>query len=202
LITGDLNQDAFFRLAKYYQQIISGITNQDIVLDPDGAVHSGEIVRVPFDIAERDITARAVLLTDNPNAVLFGLQTPSGALMGPTFSHPQVAFRTGAAAEMYRVGVPLPLGANNEHVGTWHALIALGGVRKVHSDPRFSQCRQVVALQHQRTHVLQHPAARFCHSVQLRAGSHDLPQRGADRVRATGYRSPRPRRGPTSRTVD
>jgi hypothetical protein len=127
LITGDLNQDAFFRLAKYYQQIISGVTNQDIVLDPDGVVHRGQVVRIPFDIAETDITARAVLLTDNPLAVLFGLETPAGDVIGPSIANPQVLFRTGTAVEMYRVSLPLPLGANTAHVGTWHALLAISG---------------------------------------------------------------------------
>ena len=127
LITGDLNQDAFFRLAKYYQQIISGVTNQDIVLDPDGVVHSGQVVRIPFDIAETDITARAVLLTDNPSALGFGLETPAGEVIGPAIVNPQVLFRTGTGVEMYRVSLPLPLGANTAHVGTWHALLAIAG---------------------------------------------------------------------------
>ena len=127
LITDDLNQDAFFRLAKYYQQIISGVTNQDIVLDPDGVVHSGEVVRIPFEIADTDITARAVLLTDNPFAVLFGLETPNGEVIEPTIVNPQVLFRTGTGVEMYRVSLPLPLGGNTAHVGTWQALITIPG---------------------------------------------------------------------------
>jgi hypothetical protein len=127
LITGDLNQDAFFRLAKYYQQIISGVTNQDIVLDPDGVVHRGEVVRIPFDIADTDITARAVLLTDNPFAVLFGLETPDGDVIDPSTVNPQVLFRTGTGIEMYRVSLPLPLGANTAHIGTWHTLLGISG---------------------------------------------------------------------------
>jgi hypothetical protein len=127
LITGELNDDAFFRLAKYYQQIISGVTNQDIVLDPDGVVHSGQVVRIPFELAETDITARAVLLTDNPAAVLFALETPDGDVIGPGLANPQVMFRTGTGVQMYRVSVPLPLGANTAHVGTWQALIGLSG---------------------------------------------------------------------------
>jgi von Willebrand factor type A domain len=126
LITGSLNQDAFFRLAKYYQQIISGVTNQDIVLDPDGIVNLGEVIRIPFEIADTDITARAVLLTDNPSAVLFGLETPDGEVIDPSMVNPQVLFRMGTAVEMYRVSLPLPLGANTAHIGTWHALIGLG----------------------------------------------------------------------------
>jgi hypothetical protein len=126
LITGELNPDAYFRLAKYYQQIISGVTNQDIVLDPDGWVHAGSVVRIPFWVSETDITARAVLLTDNPHGVLFGLETPGGEIIPPTIVHPMVEFRIGSAVEMYRVSLPLPIGATQAHVGEWKALIAIG----------------------------------------------------------------------------
>lgn len=126
LITGELNLDSTFRLAKYYQQIISGVTNQDIVLDPEGVVHTGEVVKIPFEIAETDITARVVLLTDNPYSVIFGLETPDGDLIGPAIVNPQVLFRTGAGVLMYRVSLPLPLGPNTAHIGTWHALIGMG----------------------------------------------------------------------------
>lgn len=126
LITGELNPDAYFRLAKYYQQIISGVTNQDIVLDPDGWVHSGSIVRIPFWVSETDITARAVLLTDNPHSVIFGLETPSGEIVTPTMVSPMLEFRIGSAVEMYRVSLPLPIGATQAHVGKWKALIGLG----------------------------------------------------------------------------
>ena len=130
LITGDLNPDAYFRLAKYYQQIISGVTNQDIVLDPDGWVHAGSLVKIPFYVSETDITARAVLLTDNPHGVLFGLETPSGEIVAPTTVNPMVEFRIGSAVEMYRVSLPLPIGATQAHVGEWKALIALGKGRR------------------------------------------------------------------------
>jgi hypothetical protein len=126
MITGELNPDSYFRLAKYYQQIINGVTNQDIVLDPDGWVHAGSVVRIPFQVTEADITARAVLLTDNPHSVIFGLETPGGEIVAPSTVNPMVEFRIGSAVEMYRVSLPLPIGASQAHVGEWHALIALG----------------------------------------------------------------------------
>lgn len=131
LITGDLGPDAYFRLAKYYQQIIGGVTNQEIVLDPDGWVHAGQVVRIPFDLAETDVTARAVLLTDNPHAVISGLETPGGQIIAPGFVHPMVEFREGSAVEMYRVSLPLPTGAEEAHVGRWHALIAIQARRGI-----------------------------------------------------------------------
>ncbi|MCA1579457.1 MAG: tyrosinase family protein [Acidobacteria bacterium] len=126
LMTGELNGDAYFRLAKFYQQIISGVTNQDLVLDPDGWVHAGSVVRIPFYISDTDITARAVLLTDNPHSVIFALETPGGDFIIPTTANPMVEFRIGSAVEMYRVSLPLPIGAEQAHVGEWKALIALG----------------------------------------------------------------------------
>jgi hypothetical protein len=126
MITGELNPDAYYRLAKYYQQIISNVTNNDIVRDPDGWVHSGEIVRIPFYLAETDITARAVLLTDNPHVMILGLETPGGQVITPSISSPMVEFRVGNAVEMYRVSLPLPIGSEQAHVGLWTALIEIG----------------------------------------------------------------------------
>jgi hypothetical protein len=129
LITGDLNQDTLFRLAKYYQQIISGVTNQDIVLDPEGFVYAGQLVRIPFWITETDITARAVLLTPTPTILRFALETPTGDVIIPGSANPMVEFRVGSAVEVYRVSLPLPIGANQAHAGLWHALIGIGGRR-------------------------------------------------------------------------
>ena len=138
LITGDLNPDAYFRLAKYYQQIISGVTNQDIVLDPDGWVHSGEVIRIPFYLAETDITARAVLLTDSPHSVIFGLETPGGQMISPSISNPMVAFRIGNAVEMYHVSLPLPIGTEQAQAGRWTALIGINARIHKHLTHGFS----------------------------------------------------------------
>jgi hypothetical protein len=127
LITGDLNPDAYFRLAKYYQQIIAGVTNQEIVLDPDGVVHPGQIVRIPFYLNETDIIARVVLLTDNPWAAIFAVETPGGQTIAPSTAHPMVEFRNAQAVKMYGIAMPLALGAEQAHSGRWTALIAVSG---------------------------------------------------------------------------
>ncbi len=57
LMTGSLGTDDFFRLAKYYQQILAGITNTDIVLDPEGYIAAGQKQRIPFRLTEADIQA-------------------------------------------------------------------------------------------------------------------------------------------------
>ena len=183
LITGDLNQDAFFRLAKYYQQIISGVTNQDIVLDPDGVVHSGQVARIPFDIADTDITARAVLLTDNPAAVLFGLEAPQGDVIGPSIVNPQILFRTGTGVEMYRVSLPLPLGAKTAHVGTWQALIALSGTHPGALSHGFGTYAQSARYSLSVHSVLEPAHASVAHADQQRARCDGVRPRRPHRVR-------------------
>ena len=94
LITGALDQDALFRLATYYQQIIAGVTNHEIVLDPEGWVFPGAVVRIPFWIAETDILARAVLLTPQPWGLQFALETPAGDIVSRPW---QARWSSGAA---------------------------------------------------------------------------------------------------------
>jgi hypothetical protein len=114
-------------LATYYQQIIAGVTNHDIVLDPEGWVQPGVVVRIPFWIAETDILARAVLLTPQPWGLQFALETPDGDIVSQAMGNPMVEWRSGSGLQMYRVSVPLPVGANEAHAGEWHMLLAVGG---------------------------------------------------------------------------
>jgi hypothetical protein len=144
LITGALNQDALFRLATYYQQIIAGVTNHEIVLDPEGWVHPGVVVRIPFWIAETDILARAVLLTPQPSGLQFALETPDGDIVSQPIAGPMVDWRAGPGLQMYRVSMPLPIQANEAHAGQWHALLALGrgGGIRTHAMTSASQSLQ------------------------------------------------------------
>ena len=48
LMTGALDTDDFFILQKYFLQILAGVTNADVVLDPEGWVATGAKVRIPF----------------------------------------------------------------------------------------------------------------------------------------------------------
>ena len=76
-MTGALSTDDFFVLQKYYLQILAGVTNADIVLDPDGWLASGQKLRIPFRLSETDITADAILLTGSapPDLFRFALET-------------------------------------------------------------------------------------------------------------------------------
>ena len=122
-MTGDLTPDAYFRLAKYYQQILAGVTNNEIVLDPEGFIQPGQEHRIPFWLNETDITAKGILLTPAPYAVRYVLETPDGDIIDPAAAgaHPMAAFEVGNEVSLYRVGLPIPLGPNVAQAGRWHA---------------------------------------------------------------------------------
>jgi Common central domain of tyrosinase/von Willebrand factor type A domain len=123
LMTGDLTPDATYRLAKYYQQIFAGVTNNEIVLDPDGFIGPGQEHRIPFWLNEADISAKGILLTPAPYALRYALETPDGDIIDPAVAgaHPMAAFQVGEQVALYRVGLPIPLGPNSAHAGIWYA---------------------------------------------------------------------------------
>lgn len=127
LMTGDLTPDAYFRLAKYYQQIIAGITNNEVVLDPEGWISPGQKHRIPFWLNETDLTAKGILLTPAPHAIRYVLETPDGEIIDPALAgpHPMVSFEMGGQVSLYRTGLPLPLSATSAHAGRWHAVLTV-----------------------------------------------------------------------------
>ncbi|ACL65256.1 tyrosinase [Anaeromyxobacter dehalogenans 2CP-1] len=127
LMTGDLTPDATYRVAKYYQQIFAGVTNHDIVLDPQGYVGPGPEVRIPFWLADTDISAKAFLLAPAPHAIRFRLETPDGDIIDPAVAsaHPTLAFEAGHQVALYRLGLPVPLGGKSAHAGRWYARLGV-----------------------------------------------------------------------------
>jgi hypothetical protein len=129
VLTGDLGPDSYYRLAKYYQQILAGVTNNEVVLDPEGWIAPGQEHRIPFWLTEADIDAKAILLTPAPWAIEVELVTPAGEIvdLGVAASHPMVDWDMGNGVALYRVGLPLPLGGPiDAHAGRWHAILRVG----------------------------------------------------------------------------
>jgi hypothetical protein len=124
-VTGDLTPDASFRLAKYYQQILAGVTNNEVVLDPEGWILPGQEHRIEFWLNETDITAKAILLTPAPFAIPFVLETPDGDIIDPGVAgaNPMASFEIGDQVSLYRTGLPIPLGANEAQAGRWYAIL-------------------------------------------------------------------------------
>lgn len=125
LMTGDLDTSATFRLAKYYQQILAGVTNQDIITDPEGAILPGQVHRIPFRLNEADITTDVIALTPAPGAIRFALETPGGQVIdaAAAAANPAVDLRVGTNVTFYHATLPVPLTAGGAHAGLWHAIL-------------------------------------------------------------------------------
>ncbi len=124
LLTGDLAATDTFLLAKYYLQILAGVTNEDIVLDPEGSIQPGHRHRIPFRLNETDISTNVILLTPAPHALRFTVETPAGDLITPATAAglPGASFVVGQNVTYYRLPLPVPIGAGAA-AGQWHGIV-------------------------------------------------------------------------------
>lgn len=130
LMTGALDINAFFRVSKYYLQILAGVTNEDVVLDPEGWLSPGDVHRIPFRLSETDITSDIILLTPDPRAIRFTLETPNGDVIDPgvASTNPTIAYIVGSNVSYYRMTLPVPIAASEAREGTWYAVLALDDI--------------------------------------------------------------------------
>lgn len=129
LMTGPVDDSRAFLLAKYYLQILAGVTNNDVVTDPDGTVLAGQIVRIPFDLTEDDMEVTAVVLAPSPQSLVIGLEAPDGHIYGQANigSDPTITYSYGASSVHFRASLPLVHDGNvPTHAGRWNLLLALG----------------------------------------------------------------------------
>jgi hypothetical protein len=127
LLTGNLGPDDAFLLSKYYLQILAGVTNQDIVLDPEGSLLPGQKHRIPFRLNEADITADSILIAQGPSSVFrFSLETPAGDVITPAMvgGLGGMTFTAHQSLSFYRMTLPVPIGTGaGASSGKWHAVL-------------------------------------------------------------------------------
>nr|WP_281723013.1 LodA/GoxA family CTQ-dependent oxidase [Nitrosomonas nitrosa] len=129
LITGSIGTDNRFLLQKYFLQILAGISNAEIVLDPDGELVHGVVQRIPFMLTEADAGVDVILLTPYTKIIDFRLQTPTGQIIEPwrAMSEPGMRFVLSEGVSYYRLVLPAQLRPNRfDREGTWHALLTIG----------------------------------------------------------------------------
>lgn len=130
LVTGDVDQDDEFVLEKYFLQILSGITNAEVALDPEGTLRKGDEHRIPFQVTDVDQGLDVILLSPYPEAVDFRLETPVGNVIEPWRADADPAMRWVLSDRVtyYRISLPVEvLEGRTERYGQWHALVSLGG---------------------------------------------------------------------------
>jgi hypothetical protein len=127
IVSGALSSaiDDYFRLSKYFLQILTAVTNNNVVKDPSGYISTGQKVRVPFRLNSSDIDATAILMTDLP-IVQFALETPDGHVISPSEAIALGAtVAAGTNMGYYRFGLPLLGGGKPAHAGLWHAVLVI-----------------------------------------------------------------------------
>lgn len=126
LLTGALDNNSRFRLAKYFLQILAGIRNEDVVLDPDGWVAPGQKVRIPFRLNEADLAADIMLLLPAHGVIQMELETPAGRTirMAEASALPGSTYYQGDNITLYRLSLPAPVDGGARE-GTWHAVLTL-----------------------------------------------------------------------------
>jgi hypothetical protein len=127
LLSGPLSPsvDDYFRLSKFFLQVLAGVTNANIVTDPTGYISPGMKVRIPFVLNETDIDTTVILLSDLP-AIRFLIESPTGDVMDPAEAALIGAtYGVGTNMSYYRFTLPLPLAGKSAQAGTWYALLQL-----------------------------------------------------------------------------
>lgn len=132
LVTGAITGDNRFILQKYFLQILAGISNADVVLDPDGVLVRGQEQRIPFQLTDADAGVDVILLTEYPQAVDFRVQTPSGFIIEPwrARAEPAMSWVLSEGVQYYRLVLPTELFTGRyDQAGTWHVLVSIGRPR-------------------------------------------------------------------------
>jgi murein tripeptide amidase MpaA len=127
LLTGASDADKYFQLSKYFLQILAGVKNSDIIVDPEARIRLGQVHRVPFHLNEADITSDVILLTPAPWVIRFALETPAGDVIDPGVASATVGVDsfTGNNVAFYRLILPVPIGAAGAGPGKWTAVLTV-----------------------------------------------------------------------------
>lgn len=133
IITGDLSSDEQrFNLTKYFVQMLAGITNSQIILDPNGKLYYGSKDIIPFKVTDADIYIDAIALCPIPRFLDFTLQTPGGTLIKPSNVQPNIDYILGQQVICYRITLPaLPMDAVGSRNGTWNAILSLKNEKEI-----------------------------------------------------------------------
>jgi hypothetical protein len=129
LITGAaLGGDNEFLLKKYFLQILAGVSNAEVVLDPVGMISARQVQRVPFVVCDQDNLADVILLAQDRKYLQFLLETPYGQLVDPNAARACGGqFVTTDRVSYYRIPLPLLVDPGRpSHAGTWNVVLGYG----------------------------------------------------------------------------
>jgi subtilisin family serine protease len=126
LMTGAMDADDWFLLTKYFQQILAGVTNTEIVVDPQGILAPGTTLRLPFPVNETDREIDVILHSPAPFVVDFRVEAPDGQIITPGLATgPRDQFVSGLSTAFYRLTLPTPIVGPQDPTRSWYGLLEL-----------------------------------------------------------------------------
>ncbi|MET0650804.1 MAG: S8 family serine peptidase [Pyrinomonadaceae bacterium] len=126
LMTGTITADDTFLLTKYFQQILAGVTNTEITVDPQGWLTPGQTLRLPFPVNETDRQVDAIVHCQYPWLLRFEIESPDGQIFGPAqASGPDSRYVVGKGSAYYRLDIPSTIVGPQDPARPWYALISL-----------------------------------------------------------------------------
>jgi hypothetical protein len=129
IITGQLaTQQERFLLTKYFVQILAGVTNANVVLDPLAELLLGSKHSIPFPVVDSDVSIDVILLAPLAALVDVVVKTPGGTEITPALAatEPNISFEVGAEVAFYRIDLPaLPADPGGSHAGTWEIVVRI-----------------------------------------------------------------------------
>lgn len=146
LITGDMDPaEREFRMTKYFVQILAGITNMAVVVDPPGELTFGTEHRIPFDLATADMEADVIVLSPLAFLIDMKLEAPDGTLLTPADPGPNGRFQRNRRDIFYRLRLPaLPGRPDGTHGGRWTAVLSLSRERVKEMQRRFDNVPELL----------------------------------------------------------
>lgn len=131
MMTGDALTDSL-RLQKYFVQILSGVDNSQIVLDPDGRLLPGNEVEIPFNLHRYDTAADVIVLAPAGDIFDSKLVSPTGLVLDPVIASSGltgVQLIEGKRVQAYRLQLPIQAPQGEGHAGRWKLTVALSDER-------------------------------------------------------------------------
>ncbi len=131
LITGRIStNEQRFLLTKYFLQILATISDTAIIVDPQGELRPGDVHRIPFDVADSDVSIDVVAICPVAPLLDLTLEAPDGTVIHAG-SSPNVTLQIDSGDEFYRVLLPAVPGAPAAtHAGRWNAVLRIRDLRK------------------------------------------------------------------------
>ncbi len=127
VLTGELDINSRYKLAKYFLQVLAGVKNEEVVRDPDGLLAPGQVHEVDFRLTEADIAADVILMTPARGLIDMTLVTPAGDVITPAdaMALPGGLYHDGQNVSYFRLTLPVPVGSGARE-GRWLARLKLG----------------------------------------------------------------------------